>query len=97
MSIEETIRLTVREELRRALAELPAQVAEQVRTAVGERQEPAALLRIGEVARLVGLSKSSINRLAGEGQFPSSVPLGDRAVAWRRAEVEAWIAARGVA
>jgi prophage regulatory protein len=61
---------------------------------VGER---SALLQAKEVAKLVGLSKTMIWRLEREGKFPKRVQLGDKRVAWPRAEVEAWIRARPTA
>lgn len=51
------------------------------------------LLRINEVALLIGLSKHSIRGLVAAGTFPSPVKVGVRGVAWRRTEIDAWIAA----
>jgi prophage regulatory protein len=53
-----------------------------------------ALLRMAEVTRTVGLSRATIYRLMERGQFPRAVTLTGSAVAWVRAEVEAWIAER---
>ncbi|WP_051230125.1 helix-turn-helix transcriptional regulator [Haliea salexigens] len=54
------------------------------------------LIRIREVMRLCGLSKSHIYALAAEGRFPKSVPLvpGGSSRAWIEAEVRAWIQQR---
>jgi excisionase family DNA binding protein len=45
-----------------------------------------------EAARLCGLSRRSWHRLRAAGKLPPAEKLG-RAVRWRRADVEAWIAA----
>jgi len=57
------------------------------------------LIRIREVMKLCGLSKSHIYALAakkGEGRFPKSVPLvpGGSSRAWVEAEIRAWIQQR---
>lgn len=52
------------------------------------------LIRLPEVIALVGYSRASIYRLMDDGQFPASVKLGARAVAWRYADVSAWIESR---
>jgi prophage regulatory protein len=44
-----------------------------------------------------GLSRSSIYRLAANGQFPKPIPLGARAVGWRADEIAAWIEQRTAA
>jgi len=50
------------------------------------------LMRLPEVCRVSGLSRSEIYRLISLGKFPRSVPLGERAVAWPSTSVQAWIA-----
>ena len=55
------------------------------------------LIRLPEVLRLTGLSRSTVYRLEKEGRFVSRVRLGDRATAWRFEEVAAWIEARPLA
>ena len=52
------------------------------------------LIRLPEVCRLTGLSKSTIYRLMGEHRFPKSVYCSDRGVGWRLRQVMAWIKAR---
>lgn len=55
---------------------------------------PPALLRIPEVCRLVAIGETMLRELMAAGQFPAPVQIpGIRAVRWRRADVEAWIAA----
>jgi prophage regulatory protein len=52
------------------------------------------LLRLPEVRRLTGLSRSSIYRLEAISGFPARVRLSERATAWRADEVLAWVEAR---
>jgi prophage regulatory protein len=52
------------------------------------------LLRAWDVAREIGVSRSTIWRMIQAGKFPKPVQLTGNAVAWKRNEVFAWIAAR---
>jgi prophage regulatory protein len=56
-----------------------------------------SLIRLPEVRRLIGLSRSTIYRLEREGRFVSRVRLSDRATAWPLKSVLAWIEARPLA
>ncbi|MEY9581523.1 helix-turn-helix transcriptional regulator [Sinorhizobium fredii] len=49
------------------------------------------LLSLNEVCRLTSLSRTAINRWRSLGRFPGAVPLGDKRVAFVKAEVEQWI------
>ncbi len=49
------------------------------------------LIRLPEVKDITGLSRTSIYRNINEGNFPHSVALGGRAVAWVESEVRAWV------
>lgn len=51
------------------------------------------LLRIQSVISQTGLSRSTIDRRIAAGLFPKPVQLGVRSVAWRAAEVDAWVKA----
>ena len=54
-----------------------------------------SFLRLPQVKDLVGFkSNSQIYALIKDGRFPQPVKIGGRAVAWVRAEIENWIAAR---
>lgn len=55
------------------------------------------VLRLPDVIRLVGLSRSSIYALMQQGRFPKQVLLSLRAVGWRHADIEAWLESRSVA
>lgn len=55
---------------------------------------PDRLLRLPDVVRCTGLSRSSIYALQGEGKFPKSVKLSLRAVAWPQQQIQKWIEGR---
>jgi|GEM_PF-230617 len=50
-----------------------------------------ALIRLAEVKEYTGLGRSSIYKYMNEGQFPKSVSLGERAIAWVDTEIEEWV------
>ena len=52
--------------------------------------QAAHFLRMSVVVRLTGLGRSTIYRLMAEDKFPSPVRLAQRAVAWRRTDLERW-------
>jgi prophage regulatory protein len=52
------------------------------------------LLSRHEVARLTGLSPATVERYWREGHMPAPVRLGPNRVAWRRSELNEWIAGR---
>ena len=47
-------------------------------------------LRMPMVVRITGLGRSTIYRLIAEKKFPGPVRVGDRAVAWRQADLDRW-------
>jgi prophage regulatory protein len=47
-------------------------------------------LRMRLVMRMTGLGRSTIYRLMAEDRFPSPVRLTNRAVAWRRSDLDRW-------
>lgn len=51
------------------------------------------LIRLKEVMNLTALGRSSIYNKMKSGDFPQSVSLGDRAVAWIESDVLDWIEA----
>jgi prophage regulatory protein len=50
-----------------------------------------AVLRLPEVKRRTGLSRSSIYNRIAKGEFPAGFSLGGRARGWLERDVEAWI------
>ena len=53
-----------------------------------------ALLRLQQVQALTGLSRSTLYKLISERNFPASIALAGRAVAWDSQAVDAWIESR---
>ena len=47
-----------------------------------------------QAAELCGFSISTLDRLVARKEFPQPIQLSPRRVAWRRAEVLAWLAKR---
>lgn len=52
------------------------------------------LMTTKEVCALVSLSRQEVHRRRCNGSFPQPLRLGARRVAFKRDEIEAWIAAR---
>lgn len=52
------------------------------------------LISINDVAALTSLSRPQINVLRGRHEFPQAVILGERRIAFVRAEVVDWVSAR---
>ena len=53
-----------------------------------------AILRLPEVKKSTGLSRSTIYLRIAEGTFPRPISLGGRAVGWLVAEVQEWLERR---
>jgi prophage regulatory protein len=49
------------------------------------------LIRLNEVIRITGLSRSRIYQYIAEGRFPDNVSIGGRSVAWVESEVNQWV------
>jgi prophage regulatory protein len=60
-------------------------------TASGETARTLRLIRLAEVKRLTGMSRSTIYRWMSAGNFPQSYPLGGRMAAWSQTEIDNWI------
>lgn len=54
----------------------------------------ASILRMPEVIRRTGLSRSGIYERIARSEFPPAVALGVRAVGWRESDVVEWINCR---
>lgn len=52
---------------------------------------PARLIRLPAVIARVGIKRSMIYRLMGEGRFPKSRSLGPKCAVWVEAEINQWI------
>jgi len=55
---------------------------------------PESLIRLKKVESKTGLKKSMVYNLMDQGQFPKSVRIGERAVAWIESDIDAINAAR---
>lgn len=51
------------------------------------------ILRLKEVLQKTGLGKTNLYKKISLGEFPKSLPLGDRNVGWLESEIDAWILA----
>ncbi len=49
------------------------------------------VIRLPEVIRITGLSRSTIYLHMSKGNFPPSISLGERAVGWLEKDVEQWL------
>lgn len=58
---------------------------------------PDALARLPEVSRIVQRSPRQIRRDVAACLFPAPLKIGARAIAWRRSDIDAWIASRPAA
>ena len=52
------------------------------------------IIRLPEVIKMTGLSRSSIYAFKDAGTFPETVKLGKRSVGWVEAQVIEWISTR---
>jgi prophage regulatory protein len=50
-----------------------------------------AILRLPDVKKSTGLSRSTIYLRIAQGTFPKAVCLGGRAVGWLEAEIQEWL------
>jgi prophage regulatory protein len=50
-----------------------------------------AILRCKQVAREVGLSRSTIYQRIKDGTFPAPIRLGERAVGWRAGDIDRFL------
>ena len=54
------------------------------------------LLNLKEVEKLTTLSRSTINRLRSDGEFPSPLKLSKFSLRWREADIYDWLESRQV-
>ena len=58
---------------------------------------PLEVIRPAGLKAVVGISKSRAYELMKLGRFPAPLRLSDRAVGWRRADLERWLSERPTA
>lgn len=59
--------------------------------------EDLRLLRIGEVAAILGIAEVTIRKWVGRGDFPPPLRIGRRCIRWTRQQIEEYIAAAAAA
>lgn len=59
-----------------------------------DASETSTILRLATVVAMTGLPRSTLYAEMAAGRFPRPVKLTARAVGWRRASVDRWIAER---
>jgi prophage regulatory protein len=82
--------------MRALLAEELAAQLRPIHAALRERAQPQpppdAMLDSAAVAKLLGIDRRTLRRMVKAREVPAPMRLGRRALRWRRAEIEAWIA-----
>ncbi len=63
-------------------------------TITASSEQPSVLLRLPEVQRRTGLSRSAIYAKIARGEFVRPARLGPNSVAWSEVEVTSWVAER---
>jgi prophage regulatory protein len=59
-----------------------------------EENHPDRILRLPEVARMIGVGRSSIYKYVQTGDFPKPLSLEARSVGWKESQITAWLNAR---
>lgn len=54
------------------------------------------ILRLPEVMKITGLSRSSIYLMMKQDSFPKQISLGARAVGWLEGEIKEWVSNRPI-
>lgn len=75
----------------------PARFALRVFLFLKDNFMTASILRRPAVEAIVGLGRSAIYNMMAKGLFPKPVKLTAKAVGWRKADIDAWLASREVA
>ncbi len=52
------------------------------------------IIRASELAKLLGLSRTTIWRLESDESFPKKIQLTSHSVGWKLSEINAWLADR---
>jgi prophage regulatory protein len=81
----EVMRFTQSAEGRKQAQELKDEIPQTKALPIAGR-----LIRLKEIKHLTGLSTSTIYKYVNENRFPKAVRLGERSVAWRGEDIQAW-------
>lgn len=50
------------------------------------------LIRLPDVMMITGLKRSTVYNKMKSGEFPKSVSIGERSIAWIESEINSWVA-----
>ncbi|HHQ6722396.1 helix-turn-helix transcriptional regulator [Serratia fonticola] len=50
------------------------------------------LIRLPDVMMITGLKRSTVYNKMKSGEFPKSVSIGERSIAWVESEINSWVA-----
>lgn len=72
------------------------QYSEALKNALAKKRDTGQkrVLRLKDITKRVGISKTAIYQLIKQGDFPQSFSLGGRMVAWLETDIEAFIESR---
>ena len=59
-----------------------------------ENVQSKQILRLNDVIKKIGLSRSSIFKMIDANSFPQSISLNERAIGWLASEIDDWIDSR---
>ena len=94
---DENIPSVTHKEKKATEREIPG-IQKTIDNAAEDKQPPAheRILRMSEVTKRTGISKSQVHILMNDGRFPKSFPLvpGGRAVGWYESVIDEWIKER---
>ena len=57
-------------------------------------QQQQTIIRRAQLPGILGISKSTIDRLRNAGDFPAPFFIGQQALGFLRTDIEAWLSAR---
>ncbi|WP_420829388.1 helix-turn-helix transcriptional regulator [Nannocystis pusilla] len=57
-----------------------------------QREESPALLRVAEVAAIIGTSEAQVRNMRARGQLPPPVKIPGLGLRWHRAVLDGWLA-----
>ncbi|MFV8987963.1 helix-turn-helix transcriptional regulator [Serratia fonticola] len=59
---------------------------------VNNESDYTRLIRLPDVMMITGLKRSTVYNKMKSGEFPKSVPIGERSIAWVESEINSWVA-----
>ena len=80
-----------KELIRMVAREAVEEYVHQMRKFSREVRSHDRIVRLREVAEIVGLARSTIYLRIKEGSFPKPISLGKRSVGWKESQITAWL------